>query len=352
MRILLLGLNHSSVINSYCIGLERQGLEHKAISFDANRLKYVNYDKIETIFKRGITRIETLIGIVKLCIEVRKCDIIHIFSEFTVPSRLNNLVSKFLYNRKGVKYFVTFTGSDVRDPEIELAMNPFFKYAYLNPLYEGKDFETRHNSTTRQFFFSSRGFRLIANPEIVPFVVDKYFQEYFLALHASANFVNLSSQEQKKQLGDRPIRIVHAPSSPIAKGTNFVLEAIHKLENKWGNKVEFKLLSGLTNSEYQTEVMDADILIDQLIWGWYGIAAQQALEMSKAVICYLSEERLKLVPSCPIINANIQNLFEVLDELMSNKGRLNDIGGKGRNFYLQNHSPDVVIKTVLNYYGQ
>lgn len=350
MKVLLLGCNHASIINSYCIGLEAHEIAYKAISFEYNRSKYVNFSKINIVFNKNVyNRIKLLKGIWELYKAVRSSDVVHIFSSFSIPSRLNFIVNKIIYNRKHIRYFITFTGSDIRIPEIELKQNPFFKYAYENPAYEGRNFETLENSFKSQHFFALRGFNLIANPEIIPFIKPSFFNTYFLSHHPSSNYENLKCKELKQKDLSK-VRIVHAPSSPVAKGTSYVIETIEYLKRKWGNKIEFRLLTELSNEEFQEYLKETDIFIDQLIWGWYGVASQQALEAGKVVIAYLDQERLKLVNGCPIVNANIDNLAIILDELIANKHKRSEIEAEAKPYYEKYHSPKKVVTSVLTFY--
>ncbi len=349
---MFLGCNHSSVLNSYCIGMEKLGVSYFAMSFEFNRSSYVNYSKIYTVYKKKVGLYETILGVFVLFYQLMKCDVIHIVSDFGIPSRLNRIVAPLLYSRKGIKYFITFTGSDIRDPEIELSINPFFKHAYHNPLYEGKYWETSENSYKHQSFFATKGFRLVANPEVVPFVNKELFRYSFLSFHPSCNTIDLP-QSNSGLIQSKKVRIIHAPTSPVAKGSQYVIAAAEKLVKKWPELVEFRLLSGLTNAEYQKELVNCDVLVDQLIWGWYGIASQQALELGKVVVCYVSDFRLKMVNDCPIVNANIFNIFDELESLVSKwEYSFEKISIESKRYYNRYHLPARVAQVALEFYKQ
>jgi hypothetical protein len=345
MFVLLLGLNHSSVINSYCKGLEQHGIQYKALSFELNRSKYVNYEELDVVFKANkYKRIDLVAGVLRLLWIMRKVHVVHVFSDFFIPSRLNKLVSNWIFKRKKIEYLVTFTGSDVRIPEVELRQNPYFKYAYFNPQYEGRLYETKANSLALQKKFSNLKFRLISNPETEPFIQSEMFPSRTLNYHPSCNTL-----PSIPRAGKGRIKIVHAPSNFYTKGTNFVLEAIRNLEQKFPDKFEFKLLTNVTNAEYQSALRDADILIDQMIWGWYGIAAQQALEFGTTVIAYLEDTKLKLVHDCPIVNANINNLVDILSAHISQRNGL-VLKELNIGYYKNYHSPYNVVKRALAFY--
>jgi hypothetical protein len=68
-----------------------------------------------------------------------------------------------------------------------------------------------------------------------------------------------------------------------------------------------------TRYELFKHFKEADIVIDQLITGWYGLLSVEALAAGKEVICYVDEHlKPNLFPGCPIEIANVNNLEEVI----------------------------------------
>jgi glycosyltransferase involved in cell wall biosynthesis len=256
------------------------------------------------------------------------------------------MAARMLYHKAGKRYFVTFTGSDVRDPELELRQNPFFKFAFFHPLYEGRGIETSVASFRNQLFFSSKNFRLIANPEVAPFIRKDLFGNFPIAHHASHSFGNLAVGKRNEK-----VKIVHGPSSFFAKGTNYVLESIRVLENRLPGQFEFMLITGKSNEEYLEHLASADIFIDQLVWGWYGIAAVQAMEMGKVTVAYLGDKRLSYVPDCPVQNVNINNLAEVLEKLILSEPLRISIGQQSLLYYQKYHHPKEVAKSTVEFYN-
>jgi hypothetical protein len=59
-----------------------------------------------------------------------------------------------------------------------------------------------------------------------------------------------------------PIRILHAPSNPIAKGTTLIVAAVNNLKAR-GYKIDFCLVTGRPFSEVLEEVQKCDFIVDQ-----------------------------------------------------------------------------------------
>ena len=67
----------------------------------------------------------------------------------------------------------------------------------------------------------------------------------------------------------------------------------------------------------------ADIIVDQLIYGWWGSTVVEATALGKPVVCYLrpswKQFFLKVFPeypSVPIIEATTDTIYEVLKNLV------------------------------------
>ncbi|MEO5999798.1 MAG: hypothetical protein ABIO79_12715 [Ferruginibacter sp.] len=355
-KILILGANHASTMNSLKIGFDEVGIKCKALSFDKYRSEYNNYDKIECLYPeedKNSGRIKKALQwrylyFVGIFLYIKRLMWANVVIYYSHPSY--NILRKkrkhFSWELLMIKVFVKkryvwFTGSDIRDPEVELSINPYFKYAWGNKNYEYKNWESSKNSFRVQRLFSRNKFKAIVWDQY-PFLNPLLFGSYLTIPHASVSTITLEK-------GINVVKnIVHAPTAPCAKGSEFIFAAIEKLKQHRSD-FNFTLLHKMTNSAYQKSIEEADILIDQLIWGAYGVATQQALQSGKVVVCYLLENRIKTIygESCPVINANIDNLFLVLDNLLDMED-FNEIKNKGKKYYREMHSPSSVVKKLLN----
>jgi hypothetical protein len=343
-RVFIFGTNCASVLNSLTLGFEELEIPVKTVSFDFKRSKYNNFSKIECIctdndpnrFQQILYKIKGLFVITRYLLW---CDVVHLYGNFSRPSFW--FISKFVKHK-----FVTFVGSDIRMPEKELAINPYFKYAYSNKNYEYKG-EGDNNSRELLIFLKKLHYQFIAW-DMEMFLDRDIVGNVAIAPHASVNMLPAIHNDDTND--KRKILIIHSPTAPVAKGTEFVLKAIKELERK-NVPFEFQLLENLSNEEYQQALQKADIYVDQLIWGAYGVAAQQALQMGKVVVAYLSPERIKLYgDDVPIQNATINNLSEVLENLISNKALRERISDQSIAYYEKMHKPKNVANNMLSSY--
>lgn len=71
------------------------------------------------------------------------------------------------------------------------------------------------------------------------------------------------SAEYSGDDASRPIRILHSPSHPAAKGTPQIIQSIRNLQDK-GYNIEFVLIHGKPNSEVLEEIFRCDFVVDQI----------------------------------------------------------------------------------------
>ena len=118
---------------------------------------------------------------------------------------------------------------------------------------------------------------------------------------------------------ERPV-VVHAPSSRARKGTEHVVAACAELD------VDLEIVEGLDHREAFERYRDADVIVDQLNAGWYGVFAIEAMALGKPVVTFLHDEAVRRTEEAfgievPIVNATKETLVDVLRPLVDSRGR-------------------------------
>lgn len=349
-KVLLLGYNFASVMNSLAEGFEQTGVPYKAITFDLYRSHINQYQHVTCVYKKAYTRSwdinrHRLAGMIRLIRYIMWCDVVHIFYDTAITKGRKELSLFRLFKKK--KCFINFLGSDVRNPEVSRAINPFFSAAFDDPGYEYKQ-ESAANSDKIQQDYATAGFLPIVWDTDI-YINPAIFPKYYIVPHAAVN----THQGNLKEQSAANVLIVHSPSAPVAKGTKYVEAAIAELERRNVANFTFRLLKNIPNELYQQYVSDADILVDQVIWGAYGIASVQALAVGKVVVCYLLPQRIEKYygKDCPIVNANANDLADVLHDLVQDFEKRKAISRRSRAYYEQMHAPAVVAEKMLAVYN-
>jgi glycosyltransferase involved in cell wall biosynthesis len=138
--------------------------------------------------------------------------------------------------------------------------------------------------------------------------------------------------------------VIHAPSHRGVKGTRFLLEAVSRLRAE-GMSFGFEVVEGLPRADARKIYEQADLVVDQLLVGWYGGFAVEVMALGKPVIAYVRTEDLAFLPEdmrreVPIIQATPSTIYEVLKRwLKSPLERLTEAGARGRRYVERWHDP-------------
>jgi glycosyltransferase involved in cell wall biosynthesis len=151
---------------------------------------------------------------------------------------------------------------------------------------------------------------------------------------------------------DKPV-ILHAPSDPAIKGTRQIAEALDALRTEF--EFEFRLVQGLSHAEALALYADADLLVDQLLAGWYGGLAVELMAMGKPVACYIREEDIGFVPAgmraeLPILRIHPHTLVDDLRRVLSNREQWVLQGARSRQFVQDWHDPRKLAQVLLGAY--
>ena len=84
----------------------------------------------------------------------------------------------------------------------------------------------------------------------------------------------------------RPL-ILHAPSSRRRKGTEHVIAAVEGLD------ADLEIVEGLHHDEAFERFRHADIVVDQLNAGWYGLFAIECMALGKPVVTFLHDDAVR-----------------------------------------------------------
>jgi glycosyltransferase involved in cell wall biosynthesis len=144
------------------------------------------------------------------------------------------------------------------------------------------------------------------------------------------------------------LRIVHAPSAPKVKGTEFVLEAVEGLKRE-GYEIELNLIKNLPHQEAVEHYKRADIVVDQLLVGWYGVFAIECMSLGKPVCVYIREELKKHLPATrPLVATSPRDIKEDLRRLIEDEDLRNSIGKTARSFVEASHDADKIAEHLIN----
>jgi glycosyltransferase involved in cell wall biosynthesis len=122
------------------------------------------------------------------------------------------------------------------------------------------------------------------------------------------------------------------------KGTEFLVRAVDSLVNS-GLDVKLVQVKDVPSRAMRFHQVQADVVVDQLIYGGYGSTALECLALGKPVICYIRPSWKQFLKNhfaewewCPIISANPQTVEAELRKLVVNEELRIKVGDEGRKF--------------------
>ena len=149
----------------------------------------------------------------------------------------------------------------------------------------------------------------------------------------------------------RPL-VVHAPSHRGRKGTEHVIAACAGLD------VDLELVEGLHHDEAFERYRAADIVVDQLNAGWYGLFAIECMALGKPVVTFLHDDAVRRTEEAfdvrvPLVHATAETLRDRLAALAAaGPAQWRRIGAESRAYVEAVHEVERVADRLLDLYSR
>lgn len=261
-------------------------------------------------------------------------DVIHFYNGNTFFPENRDLL---YFSQKGKKMVMHHWGNDVRSQE---------KVNKLNPYGLPKSYMTDEQIHKSLIFLSKYiDTAIVQDYEVYPHVKDYYKNVYVLPLACRVKDMPVSYPDINKET----IKVIHAPTNRSFKGSVYVEAAIKELQRN--KNVVYQAIEKMSHKEAMKAYMEADIVIDQLLCGTYGMLSVEAMAMGKVVIAFIREDVKQHFPQeLPIVNARPETLYDVLLQLSKNPSSLAQIGRNSREYVMRYHEIGVVTEKLCSIY--
>ncbi|MBX9678524.1 MAG: hypothetical protein K2X38_07150 [Gemmataceae bacterium] len=252
-----------------------------------------------------------------------------------------------LAKRLGRKVFLTMQGCDVRLSDASTERNR------MTPCQIGRcgaapECRATLDARRRNFINNIVPLAdrvLVLNPELAHYVPGSQFMPY--------SSVDVESFQPTWPKTTGPAVILHAPSDSSIKGSAYIQEAIDRLKQRWD--IEYVLVQGMPYEEALKQYRRADLIIDQVLIGWYGGFAVEAMAMGKPVGCYIREEDLDVLPprmraELPLVQLEPGRIEEQLESALRQRKQWPEWGRRSREYVLRWHHPLRLAKALAAAY--
>jgi glycosyltransferase involved in cell wall biosynthesis len=162
--------------------------------------------------------------------------------------------------------------------------------------------------------------------------------------------IELSAIEPVPPRADGPVRVAHAALSRRRKGTEAIVAACEELG------VELDVIENVRHDEVGPRLAQADIVVDQLNSGWYGLLAIEAMAYGKPVVGYIHDEAAARTAAAfgvevPIVRTTKETLAADLRPLLQSTEERRARGAASRAYVERVHDADKMADRLLAIYA-
>jgi len=287
--------------------LRKKGIDARLVLFKPRRLRPYEVDVVldvpDNFWRRQVAQFRALADLLPTT------DVFHFYFGLTlVPKRLQFPILD-MYGKKSVFHYL---GSDIR------GKTP-------GELAYGK-------RASAEIVGSYDAIRWVPEAQVVP------------------NGLDLSKYQPVEPPRNKPIRVVHAPTSRQKKGTEWIVEACK------GLSVELDIVENTRHDEAVERYKRADVVVDQLNAGWYGVFALECMALGKPVLTFLHEEAVRRTEAAfgvdvPLVPTTKETLADDLHALIERPGRRDEIGQRSRAYVERVHDANAIADRLIAIYG-
>lgn len=246
---------------------------------------------------------------------------------------------KFLKKKKK-KIVCIFVGSDIRSRKL------------LIDYCKSKNLDTSSNYLNIDYKKEER------RVERVAYLADKYatlsFNHKIDQVSYLNNYINTfiymvddTLLEGVKFSLNKKIKILHAPSNPVSKGTQLVNAAIKKLQLE-GYIFEYIELKNKQNTEILKNLACSDIVLNQFYAFLPGVFGIEAMAKRNAVLMSGDYENLPTDGKKPWLKTKYWQVYDNLKFLLDNPEKIEEYANEGYEFVKNNYTEKKVREFYVN----
>lgn len=243
----------------------------------------------------------------------------------------------------GVKVAMVAHGSDVRIPSRHRQLEPYSPFASD---LDGLTAVLEESAT--------KNVRGLSELEVPKFISTLDLTNYVEGAEWLPTLADASTWEAlaPPDLGEHKLRVLHVPSNSALKGTVHVRAAMNELAGR--GEIEYREAEDVPHSEMPRLVEWADLVIDQLTMGLYGVASIEAMLAGRLVVAqagsHIRDETLRRTGcELPILEADPGNIQEIVSGVAADPRAFLPRAEAGRGFAQTAHSEERAAEALRDF---
>jgi glycosyltransferase involved in cell wall biosynthesis len=325
MKVIHLPLEIAGQMGALCGAIKRHG--HQAIGYNYFHT-FLSYT--DNILPADGYEITNIIGDA-----IQHFDVFHFHYMLTPLYDYSDLA---MIAEAGKPIVMHHWGSDVRKASISNLLNP---YVNTDPSSE----EQIHEKLLAVSKYVSTA--IVQDYEVIPYVSPYYKEVHVLPVAIDiSKFAPAYPNPYKRN----PL-VLHAPTQPQFKGTDIIERAISQLQNEI--PFQYQRVENMSHEAAKQLYRQADIIIDQILNGSYGLFCAESMALGKPVITFVRDDLLcQYTEELPICNANPDTIYHVLKTLLQSGELRYQKGMEARSYAERHHDSNIVGAQLIKIYDQ
>lgn len=262
---------------------------------------------------------------------------------FMYASLLPHFVDIPLLKRLGKKIVFMFWGSEIRDIDLFEAqmkrMNVLDEYEPFIKGMRARDVEPLRVKAERVRVAERYGDLILSQPGFGQLQSRPYMRAT-IPMDLRRYPFNIPARTE-------PL-IVHAPSSPLTKGSDYIQEIVKSLKDE-GLRFEFRLVENLPNTELLKTLSSADIVVDELYGDTIGMFSSEGMATGNLVMTHYPAEFARVPADCPVVNITRAVLKDRLRRAVLDLDWRCELARRGREFVERHHDHIHLAQELLSW---
>lgn len=241
-------------------------------------------------------------------------------------SKMATLAAAIVLRVLGTKPAMVFHGSDIRVPSIYRASHPGTLFSDPS---DPRTITLERTTRAMHAFLKRWPFPLfVSTPDLLRYLPEA---TWIPVIPEPDWFAPMSPIEAHRP---KP-RFLHLPSNRESNSSDEIEATLSKLTDE--GLVEFRTLSGIPPAEVRQHVEWADVVIDKIGLGGYGVMAVQVMASGRLLIGDADQIVRNTVPDLPLIQSSASTLEQVIRDLVADRSTWTARAAAGEAFARTHH---------------
>lgn len=336
MKVLHAAAEIAGQASILCAALRELGVDATALAYNA---QYPAYPTDVLVPHDGKPALPRLLGYLATAARfIGRYDLVHVhFGRSLVPPFNYDLP---VHRALGTKLVFHFHGCDVRNRELMLARHPAAAACEECVPFCVPERQRRAIAQSQRYGAAT----FVSTPDLLESV------PHAAHLPVALDVAGWERGAAAAGGGDR-VTVLHVPTDRRIKGTRWIEAGIAAATER-DPRLVFRLLERAAWRDVRDAMAAADIVVDQVFLGWYGLVAVEAMALGKPVVGFLRPDFEPLAQSLglPLVRCTKDDVGEVVAALAADPARRRALGEAGREYARRVHDAKAVATRLLGAY--